>query len=72
MKAGIEISHMSPSGLVFADGTRVTADLIVFATGFDFQINLIYSCLHVIQIQEYYDQGSLREPTWTRYCRVCE
>ncbi|KAI9461383.1 putative dimethylaniline monooxygenase (N-oxide-forming) [Boletus coccyginus] len=33
--AGIDISHMCPSGLVFADGTRVTADLIVFATGFN-------------------------------------
>ena len=35
---------MSPSGLVFADGTQLTADLIVFATGFDFQLNLMFLC----------------------------
>ncbi|KAF8547575.1 putative dimethylaniline monooxygenase (N-oxide-forming) [Imleria badia] len=34
VKAGVEISHISPTGLVFADGTRLTANLIVFATGF--------------------------------------
>ncbi|KAG1800432.1 uncharacterized protein HD556DRAFT_1343679 [Suillus plorans] len=28
------ISHFSPSGLVFDDGSRVVADLVIFATGY--------------------------------------
>lgn len=34
VKSGHEISHFSPSGLVFDDGSRVAADLVIFATGY--------------------------------------
>ncbi|KAG1758149.1 putative dimethylaniline monooxygenase (N-oxide-forming) [Suillus occidentalis] len=34
VKSGHEISRFSPSGLVFDDGSRVTADLVIFATGY--------------------------------------
>ncbi|KAG1742112.1 hypothetical protein EDB19DRAFT_2024407 [Suillus lakei] len=34
VKSGHEISHFSPSGLVFDDGSRVEADLVIFATGY--------------------------------------
>ncbi|KAG2335579.1 FAD/NAD(P)-binding domain-containing protein [Suillus weaverae] len=34
VKSGHEISHFSPSGLVFDDGSRVMADLVIFATGY--------------------------------------
>ncbi|KAG2143520.1 putative dimethylaniline monooxygenase (N-oxide-forming) [Suillus bovinus] len=34
VKSGHEISHFSPSGLVFDDGSRVVADLVIFATGY--------------------------------------
>ena len=33
IKAGIPIAAYTPSGLLFADGTEVNADLIVYATG---------------------------------------
>lgn len=56
LKAGVEISHMTPSGLVFVDGTRVTADLIVFATGFECRINLMLLCSRPnIQIQVHHN-----------------
>jgi hypothetical protein len=38
VKSGHEISHFSPSGLVFDDGSRVAADLVIFATGYVFQL----------------------------------
>ncbi|OJA16096.1 hypothetical protein AZE42_10600 [Rhizopogon vesiculosus] len=34
VKSGREISHFSPTGLVFDDGSRVEADLVIFATGY--------------------------------------
>ncbi|KAG2072258.1 putative dimethylaniline monooxygenase (N-oxide-forming) [Suillus decipiens] len=34
VKSGHEISHFFPSGLVFDDGSRVMADLVIFATGY--------------------------------------
>lgn len=34
VKSGHEISHFSPSGLVFDDGSQVVADLVIFATGY--------------------------------------
>ncbi|KAG2140309.1 putative dimethylaniline monooxygenase (N-oxide-forming) [Suillus cothurnatus] len=34
VKSGHEISHFSPTGLVFDDGSRVMADLVIFATGY--------------------------------------
>ncbi|KAG1904392.1 uncharacterized protein F5891DRAFT_945768 [Suillus fuscotomentosus] len=34
VKSGHEISHFSPSGLVFDDGSRVVADLVILATGY--------------------------------------
>ena len=37
VKSGREISHFSPTGLVFDDGSRVEADLVIFATGYAFQ-----------------------------------
>jgi len=38
VKSGHEISHFSPTGLVFDDGSRVMADLVIFATGYIFQV----------------------------------
>ncbi|KAG1812549.1 putative dimethylaniline monooxygenase (N-oxide-forming) [Suillus subaureus] len=34
VKSGHEISHFSPTGMVFDDGSRVMADLVIFATGY--------------------------------------
>ncbi|OJA10132.1 hypothetical protein AZE42_09735 [Rhizopogon vesiculosus] len=34
VKSGREISHFSPTGLVFDDGSGVEADLVIFATGY--------------------------------------
>ena len=34
LKSGVEISHLSETGVVMADGTELTADLIVYATGY--------------------------------------
>ena len=34
VKSGREITRFSPTGLVFDDGSRVEADLVVFATGY--------------------------------------
>ncbi|KAJ8596263.1 FAD/NAD(P)-binding domain-containing protein [Rhizopogon salebrosus TDB-379] len=34
VKSGREISHFSPTGLVFDDGSQVEADLVIFATGY--------------------------------------
>jgi hypothetical protein len=34
VKSGHEIAHFSPTGLVFDDGSRVMADLVIFATGY--------------------------------------
>ncbi|OAX36107.1 putative dimethylaniline monooxygenase (N-oxide-forming), partial [Rhizopogon vinicolor AM-OR11-026] len=34
VKSGRDISHFSPTGLVFDDGSRVEADLVIFATGY--------------------------------------
>jgi hypothetical protein len=36
IKAGIPITSYTPSGLLFADGTTVQADVIVYATGYFF------------------------------------
>lgn len=44
---------MCPSGLVFADGTRVTADLIVFATGFVFRASLMFGCSLTVPISRF-------------------
>lgn len=34
MKSGSPISHYDEDGLVFEDGTKVQADVVVYATGF--------------------------------------
>ncbi|KAG1846381.1 putative dimethylaniline monooxygenase (N-oxide-forming) [Suillus subalutaceus] len=34
VKSGHEISHFTPTGMVFDDGSRVMADLVIFATGY--------------------------------------
>lgn len=34
MKAGVVPTHYTSTGLAFSDGTRIPADVIVFATGF--------------------------------------
>lgn len=35
VKSGAALTHYAPSGLGFSDGTELPADLVVFATGFD-------------------------------------
>ncbi len=35
MKSGATVTHYTSNGLGFADGTELSADMIVFATGFD-------------------------------------
>jgi putative flavoprotein involved in K+ transport len=34
LKSGVEISHLTETGMAFADGSHIEADLIVYATGF--------------------------------------
>lgn len=35
MKAGVVPTHYTSTGLAFSDGTNISADVIVFATGFE-------------------------------------
>lgn len=35
VKSGVELSSYTPAGLAFNDGTKLDADVIVFATGFE-------------------------------------
>lgn len=39
MKSDAAISHYTPAGLAFTDGSEIPADLIVFATGFDLDLS---------------------------------
>jgi NADH dehydrogenase FAD-containing subunit len=56
VKSGHEISHFSPTGLVFDDGSRVMADLVIFATGYIFQTFMVPSdrtlLTHYLQVLE--------------------
>ncbi|KAJ8596568.1 FAD/NAD(P)-binding domain-containing protein, partial [Rhizopogon salebrosus TDB-379] len=45
VKSKHEISHFSPTGLVFDDGSRVEADLVIFATGYAFQRHILTESL---------------------------
>lgn len=38
MKAGVEATHYTPTGLAFSDGTELPADVIVFSTGFEIDL----------------------------------
>lgn len=38
MKAGVPATHYTSEGLGFSDGTEVSADVIVFATGFELDL----------------------------------
>ncbi|KAI8686853.1 hypothetical protein LRP88_14958 [Fusarium phalaenopsidis] len=38
VKSDASLTHYTPSGLGFSDGTKLPADLVVFATGFDLNI----------------------------------
>lgn len=35
MKSDAAVTHYTPNGLGFSDGSELSADLIVFSTGFD-------------------------------------
>ena len=34
LKSGVEISHLTETGMKFADGSQINADIIIYATGF--------------------------------------
>lgn len=38
MKSDAKLTHYTPNGLGFSDGSEIPADLVIFATGFDLNI----------------------------------